>query len=126
MRYVIYNLEVTSWHADQGANTSTGMTWLVVSSLRVLALTLQLDDNEMAPLLSCMRQWTPAVAWLTDPAAVCRTLSATACGMRRRSSRRSRRSTCCRCSQRLMQLSSLPFASLQHCFHCKQVCSAEL
>lgn len=29
MRYVIYNLEVTSWHADQGGNTSTGMTWLV-------------------------------------------------------------------------------------------------
>jgi hypothetical protein len=30
MRFVIYHLEVTSWHVDHASTNDTGMTWLVV------------------------------------------------------------------------------------------------
>lgn len=33
MRFVVYHLEVTSWHVDHAGGTNTGMTWLVVRLL---------------------------------------------------------------------------------------------
>jgi hypothetical protein len=33
MRFVIYHLEVTSWHIDHAGGIDTGMTWLVVRLL---------------------------------------------------------------------------------------------